>query len=300
MVHGFPVISISASRVTSPPLDEKHRKLADLIGNSGSAVVAFSGGVDSTFVLKVAVDTLGASRVLAVTGRSPSVPEAELEDATRLAQLIEAEHLIVDTHEIDNPSYAQNPSNRCYFCKTTLYTRLREIAGERGFQSVFNGTNLDDLSDYRPGLKAADEFGVTSPLADAQLTKAEIRELSRQVGLPTFDKPAGPCLASRIQYGELITIEKLRSVERAEKFLHELGIRECRVRHHDKIARIEVLPADFAKVTDYVTAHRIDEFFRTLGYAFVTLDLRGFRSGSMNELVKIGQTSRISPNQASA
>lgn len=292
------MISIPASRVTSQLLDEKHRKLTDIIGNSGSAVVAFSGGVDSTFVLKVAVDSLGTNRVLAVTGRSPSVPEAELEDAKRLARLIEAEHLIVDTHEIDNPSYAQNPSIRCYFCKATLYARLREIASGRAFQSIFNGTNLDDLSDHRPGLKAADEFGVTSPLADAELTKAEIRELSREMGLPTFDKPAGPCLASRIQYGELITIDKLRSVERAEKFLHDLGIRECRVRHHDKIARIEVLPADFAKVTDHATAHRIDEYFRSLGYAFVTLDLRGFRSGSMNELVNIGQVSRNSPQQA--
>jgi uncharacterized protein len=262
----------------------------EILRQAGSVVVAFSGGVDSAFVLKLAVDTLGAKNVLAVTGRSPSLAAAELNDARGLADSLGVEHLVIDTDEFANPNYVANPINRCYFCKTTLYTHLERIRAERGFAAVVNGTNADDLGDHRPGLTAASEFNVRAPAAEATLNKIEIRELSRSWGLPTHDKPAAPCLSSRVQYGETITPEKLRMIEAAESYLrNDLGIRECRVRHHDHLARIEVPPEYIPILADPASAEKLNRRFREIGYRYVALDLHGFRSGSMNEVIEIGR-----------
>ncbi len=266
-------------------LEEKHDSAARILRDLRRVVVAFSAGVDSTLVLKIALDTLGQGNVLAVTGRSASVPQSELGEAAKLAGCLGAEHVLIDTSEFENADYLVNPTNRCYFCKTTLYEHLDRLAGERGFQAIVNGTNADDLGDHRPGLLAASEHGVRSPLAESGFSKGDVRELSRRLGLPTHDKPAGPCLSSRVQYGEEITPEKLRRIEAAESYLKSLGIRECRVRHHHNLARIEISPESFPLCVDAAVAPKIDAYFRSIGYAYVTLDLRGFRSGSMNEVL---------------
>lgn len=251
----------------------------------GSVVVAFSGGVDSAFVLRAAVLALGPERVLAVTGRSPSVAAAELADVGRIAAEIGAPHEFLDTHEFDEPNYLANPANRCYFCKTELYTQLTHLARQRGFHAVVNGVNRDDLGDYRPGLQAASEHAVRAPLADCGITKSDLRRLAAALGLSVADKPASPCLSSRVQYGEAITPEKLRAIDAAEAFLHELGFRECRVRHHDRLARIEVPATDVERFADAELRARVDRRLRDLGYLYVTVDLRGLRSGSMNEVL---------------
>ena len=269
-------------------LDARVEHLRDIVADLESVAVAFSGGVDSTFVLKAAVDVLGPDRVVAVTGRSPSVPQSDIEDASRMAALIGVEHVFLQTDEFANEDYVSNPTNRCYFCKTTLYTHMWAFIAERGLKAIVNGINADDLGDFRPGIQAAGEFGVRSPLAEAGLTKEDIRALSRYAGLPTAEKPASPCLSSRVQYGERITPDKLRRIESAERFLREMGVTECRVRHHETIARIEAPPRFFALLTESEAAARIDRHFRSLGYAYVTLDLRGFRSGSMNEVIAFG------------
>lgn len=267
-------------------LRDKHEQLQTLIRDLRSVAVAFSAGVDSTLVLKIARDVLGSVNVVAVTGRSHSVPAEELAQASELAEQIGVEHQFLDTDEFENADYLSNPTNRCYFCKSTLYRHLEKFLSERGLEAAINGTNADDLGDYRPGLRAADEFRVRSPLAEVGLTKAEVRELSLELGLPTYDKPASPCLSSRVPYGEAITPEKLRMIEAAERFLHELGIRECRVRHHDTLARIEVPPEMFDRIAE--NRARIDSHFLSLGYESVTLDPRGFRSGSLNEVITLG------------
>ncbi|MEE8170383.1 MAG: ATP-dependent sacrificial sulfur transferase LarE [Phycisphaerae bacterium] len=254
-----------------------------------SVAVAFSGGVDSTFVLKVAADTLGRDCVVAVTGRSPSIPEQELEDARRLAELIGVEHVVIDTDEFSDPNYLANPTNRCYFCKTELYGKLADFIAGRGIRHMLNGTNADDLGDYRPGLKAASEFEVHAPIADAGLSKADVRRLSAELGLPTADKPAAPCLSSRIPYGAAVTPEKLSMIERAERLLHELGFRECRVRHHDNMARIEVPSDQIEALMQPETRARVESGLRDIGYAYVTVDLRGLRSGSLNEVIAFGR-----------
>lgn len=276
------------TRTQTNGLELNYARMRDRIGALDRVAVAFSGGVDSTFVLKVALDVLGAGNVLAVTGRSPSLKSSELDEAVRLAADLGAEHVILDTGEFENPDYLANPVNRCYFCKTTLYETMRPLLAERGLRVILNGTNADDLGDYRPGLTAAAEHKVVAPAAEAGLTKADVRELSRRFGLPTHDKPAAPCLSSRVQYGETITPGKLRAIEQAEAFLVELGFRECRVRHHDRIARLEVPPADFARLVEPSMARRVDERLRSLGYAYVTFDLRGLRSGSLNEVIPLG------------
>jgi uncharacterized protein len=268
-------------------LDCKLERMREIIRSLDRVVVAFSAGVDSTLVLKVAVDELGRDGVIAATSHTDSLAEKEYWEAIRLAELVGAPHVIVETDEFQDPNYLANPTNRCYFCKTALYTRLEALACERGFRAIVNGANADDLSDWRPGLQAADEHGVRAPAAEAGLTKAEVRALSKRFELPTYDKPASPCLSSRVQYGEAITPRKLRMIESCEEFLREMGLEVCRVRHHDRLARIEVPPEEIARLAEPVTRRAIEEHFRSVGYSYVALDLTGFRSGSMNETVAL-------------
>ncbi|HWL94402.1 MAG TPA: ATP-dependent sacrificial sulfur transferase LarE [Phycisphaerae bacterium] len=268
---------------------EKLERMGEYLRSKRRIAVAFSGGVDSTFVLKVAVDVLGAENVLAVTGVSGSVSAAELSDAKSLAVQIGAAHLLIEPGEFEDPNYLANPTNRCYFCKTALYSRMKDAIGPRGFEAIVNGTNLDDLGEHRPGLVAAEEFGVGSPCVVAELRKSEIRSLSQSLGLPTHDKPASPCLSSRVQYGEAITPEKLKMIERAEAILRDMGIRECRVRHHGPLARIEVPAVWIERLAAPETRGRIDAAFRAIGYQYVAVDLRGFRSGSLNEVIAFGK-----------
>ncbi|MGP0566583.1 MULTISPECIES: ATP-dependent sacrificial sulfur transferase LarE [unclassified Nitrospina] len=266
-------------------LHDKHKRMQAQIAALPGAIVAFSGGVDSTLVLAIAHAALG-ERVLAVTGRSPSVPERELEASKKLARHIGARHLIVDTGEIHNPDYTANPANRCYFCKTELYDHLKRIASERGLPYILNGTNSDDLGDHRPGLVAADEAKVLSPLADSGMTKQDVRDLSQELGLPTWDKPAMACLASRVPYGQEVTTEKLSMIERAEDVLLAMGLRQVRVRHHGDIARIEAPQDDLPMLLDPEQARIIESKFREIGFQFVTVDILGFRSGSLNQVLR--------------
>ena len=270
-------------------LRDKHEKMRDGIRSLGRVAVAFSGGVDSTFVLKVAVDVLGPENVLAVTGVSSSLARRELQAAKTLAESLGVRHLLIDPGEFADADYLANPANRCYFCKNALYARMDKILASHDLAAALNGTNVDDLGDHRPGLDAAREHGVRSPCVEAGLSKAEIRTLSAEMGLPTFDKPASPCLSSRVPYGERITPAKLRMIEQAENFLHDLGVRECRVRHHDTLARIEVSPDWIERLMRPEMRARIDAAFSEFGYQYVTIDLRGFRSGSLNEVIAFGR-----------
>jgi uncharacterized protein len=266
-------------------LQQKYKQLRTRIAALPGAVVAFSGGVDSTLVLAVAHSVLG-DRVVAITGRSPSVPERELNASRELAAHIGAEHIVIDTGEINSPDYAANPVNRCYFCKSELYSNLQRIAAERGLPYILNGTNIDDLGDHRPGLQAADEAQVISPLVEASLNKQEVRELSQQLGLPTWDKPAMACLASRIPYGQAVTREKLSMIEQAEDVLIGMGFQQVRVRHHGDVARIEVPREDLPKLLDADRSRIIESRFREIGFQFVTVDILGFRSGSLNQAIR--------------
>jgi len=279
--------------VSDTALDAKFEKLLDIIRGMQRVAVAFSAGVDSTFLLKAAVEALGPEHVVAVTGKSDSLAQAEFEQTIELAKSMGVEHVLLETHEFEDPNYLANPTNRCYFCKTDLFKHVNRFAAERGLNAVLTGVNFDDQSDWRPGIQAGREQNVRAPLAEAGLTKDEIRVLSRRMGLPTHDKPASPCLSSRIQYGEQITPEKLNQIDRSERFLRSLGFRECRVRHHNNLARIEVPADQIERLCSPEIRTQVDAALREFGYAYVTIDARGFRSGSMNEVIAFGKRQTI-------
>jgi uncharacterized protein len=270
-------------------IKEKYSSLQRLLRSLGKVVVAYSGGVDSTFLLKSAVDTLGAENVLACISVGPTEPGGQFERAAEFARNIGVELLSVDTDELADASFTANKADRCFHCKSHLCKTLLDIAKERGFNHVVFGANCDDLDDYRPGNRAMKVFGIRSPLAEARLSKADIRELSREMNLPTADQPASPCLASRIAYGLEVTEQRLKQIDQAETFLRTLGLVEFRVRHHDTIVRIEVHPKDVEKITMEPFRSQIVEKLKSLGFKYITLDLQGFRSGAMNEVLSEGE-----------
>ncbi len=270
-------------------LEQKSNSLQQILKDLTKVVVAYSGGVDSTFLLKSAVDTLGPQNVLACVATGASLPQSELTSAVKLAEALGVEIQTVEPDELSDPNYAANKADRCFHCKSHLFALLTDLAKKRNFNHVICGHNLDDMDDYRPGIRAAKAFGIRSPLADAELTKDDIRRLSRKLNLPTADVPASPCLASRISYGLEITEQRLKQVEQAEAFLRTFGLVEFRVRLHESIARIEVHPEDIAKITTETVRSRIVEKLKSLGFKFVTLDLQGFRSGSLNEMLSEDQ-----------
>ena len=271
-------------------LDEKDKRLRQLVRDFGSVIIAFSGGVDSAYLAYVAGDELG-ERALAVTGDSASYPTFQRELADQLIRTFGIRHKMLLTDEFNDPNYTSNPANRCYFCKSELYDKLGTLAAERGFQVICDGTNADDLGDWRPGRQAARERGVRSPFVECSMTKRDIRELSRRAGLPTWDQPASACLSSRIPYGEVVTIEKLSAVDRAEQFLRQLGFRQVRVRHHGDIARIEIAAEELPRALDPALSLRITTELKELGFRYVTVDLEGYRTGSLNESLT-GSTNR--------
>ena len=276
-----------ASDVLPPGLAAKRDRLLDVLRELGSAAIAFSGGIDSTVVAQAARLALG-DRAVAVTADSPSVPRAEIDDARRLAERIGIRHLLVNTEEFADPDYVRNDGSRCYFCKSELYSRIEALLPELGASVICSGANLDDEGDYRPGLKAATEHRVRHPLQEAGFTKADVRALALAWDLPTWDKPASPCLSSRLAPGVEVTHERTARVEEAEKYLHALGYRECRVRLHEgDLARIEVPPAGLARLLEPAIHEEMVRRFKELGFRFVTLDLEGFRSGSLNTLVSL-------------
>ena len=269
---------------TSRSTDEKVKALEVALCEMRRVIVAYSGGADSTFLAAVANQALGQAS-LAVTARSPSLAPSELEQAVRVADELGLNHRVIDTNEVEREDYRANDPNRCYFCKEELYSHLSALPEAEQAQIV-NGHNLDDTGDFRPGINSAKKRGIRSPLIEAGLTKAEIREQSRRLGLPTWDKPAQACLSSRIPYGTPITVDALSRVAQAESYLRELGIERLRVRHHDTIARIEVDPDDFPTLLEQQNRREIMERFRSIGYAYAAIDLDGFRSGSMNETLR--------------
>ncbi len=269
------------TRENSGGIEAKREHCVSLLQNSKRVVVAFSAGVDSTFLLALAAETLGPENVLAAIGVSPSLANRELQEARQIARRLNVELVEVLTGEMDNPQYLSNPSYRCYFCKQDLFTRLTKLAQSRGFHAVLSGANADDAGDFRPGMKAGEELGVRNPLMEANLSKSDIRELSRRMGLPTWDKPAMACLASRVPYGEVISAERLSRIERAEQAIRDLGFRQVRVRDHQTVARIEVPAKDLPRLLELRDC--VSSALKQLGYVYIAMDLQGFRSGSANE-----------------
>jgi uncharacterized protein len=263
---------------------DKERRLQEILGRLDSVIVAFSGGVDSSYLAVVAHRTLGV-RSLAVTGQSPSFPEHQRRLATEVVRQFGLAHLTVDTREIDNESYRVNRPDRCFHCKTELFEKLAAVGRARGFAALVDGANADDRADFRPGRLAAREHGVRSPLDEVDLTKEEVRFLSRRLGLPSADEPASACLASRIPYGSPVTIEKLSTVERGESRLRRLGFSQFRVRHHEELVRLEFAPAELPRALAPAMTGEILRAFKALGYVYVTVDLQGYRTGSLNEVL---------------
>jgi uncharacterized protein len=263
-------------------MDSKFRHLTEILQDMGGVLVAFSAGVDSTLLLKAAHAALGPAAV-ALTASSETAPPGELQAAKDFTRRLGCRHVVVDSHELDNPSFAQNPANRCFFCKDELYRICRAQGDRLGIKTIVDGTNLDDLKDHRPGLKAAKEWGVRHPLVEAQMTKADIRRYSRELELPTWDKPASPCLSSRFPYGTAINLDRLRQVAACESFMKDLGFREFRVRYHGDLARIEVAQEQFDRLFDQATRDSVVRKFKDAGFHYVSLDLQGYRTGSMNE-----------------
>jgi uncharacterized protein len=263
-------------------LEAKYRRLLSRFKELRRVIVAYSGGVDSTLALKVGALALGTD-CIGVTARSETLSDEEFELTVQIAQAHGFEQRVIEYSELEIDGYAENPTNRCYFCKRELHSRLGELKRELGAHWIVDGTNADDVGDYRPGLQAARELGVVSPLLEAGMSKDEVRRMARELGLPNWDKPAMPCLSSRIPHGEKIDELKLRQIERGEKFLRELGFREVRLRHHDKIARIEVGPEEIDRLTLPETRDRIVQYIRSIGFLYVTVDLAGYRRGSLNQ-----------------
>jgi uncharacterized protein len=276
----------ASAAADEPTLAAKEARLYSRLEEFDSLLIAYSGGVDSAYLAFAASRALG-DRMLCVTADSPSYPRRHREMAERIAREFGLPHEFIETSEMDRPEYRANPANRCYYCKTELYEHLSELATARGFSAIADGSNADDRGDYRPGRQAAREFGVKSPLDDADLTKGEIRELSRRAGLPTWDEPASACLSSRIPYQSEVTVAKLSMIEQAEDALRRHGFRVCRVRHHDTVARLEIGRDEMARALDPDISAALVRELKAIGYQYVSLDLQGYRTGSLNEILTL-------------